>query len=293
MTPLLRKLARFLRKPLPDKLAIINATFRIPYISNYLENRYKAHLFGLLAPLVPAVKDMSDGPRGLKVFKANGEEFLQIYKDTCGLRPYEKMLDVGCGIGRKTVPLTQYLTKQATYEGIDVTRAAIEWCSQAITPRFPNFKFQQIDVYSKDYNPQGKSAASEYKFPFADENFDFVVLGSVFTHMPPDDVGNYLLEVHRVLRKGGRCLITYFLLNEESLHLIRGGKSTFNFKYGNDKYRTSALGTSIDIASAFDEGWITDLYRRVGLKIMRIDYGSWCGRRNYLSYQDFILGVKE
>lgn len=297
MTPLLRKLARFAGKPLPDQWATIKARFRsilhsIPYISDYLENRYKARLFGVLAPLVPAVEDMFDGPPDLKVFKANGEEFLQIYKDICGLRPDEKILDVGCGIGRKTVPLTQYLTTEATYDGIDIKRAGIEWCSKAITPRFPNFQFQQIDVYNKHYNPEGQYAPSLYKFPFADKNFDFVVLGSVFTHMLPDDLRNYLLEIHRVLRKGGRCLITYFLLNEESLHLMGGGKGILNFKYENDKYRTMSSEVP-ELAIAFDEGWVTDLYRKIGLKIIRIDYGLWCGRQNYLSWQDNILGVKE
>jgi ubiquinone/menaquinone biosynthesis C-methylase UbiE len=43
-----------------------------------------------------------------------------ICRQNCGLRPDEKILDVGCGIGRKTLPLTQYLTKGREYEGIDI-----------------------------------------------------------------------------------------------------------------------------------------------------------------------------
>jgi hypothetical protein len=38
---------------------------------------------------------MFEGPQGLPVFKANGEEFLTIYKDICDLRADEKVLDVG------------------------------------------------------------------------------------------------------------------------------------------------------------------------------------------------------
>jgi ubiquinone/menaquinone biosynthesis C-methylase UbiE len=294
----LGKLTRFAKKPLPNQLAAIRATLthRLPFpfaqIRNYREKQCKTRLFGTLSPLVPAVKDMFDGPADLQVFRDNGEEFLRIYKDICGLQPDEHMLDVGCGIGRKTVLLTQYLTKSAAYEGVDITKTGIEWCRKTITPRFPNFNFQQIDVYNKYYNPQGKYAPSVYKFPFADGNFDFAILGSVFTHMLPDDLSNYLLEVHRVLKMGGRCLITYFLLNEESLCLFGDGKSTLNFKHQSGKYRTISSEMP-EIAIAFDESWITDLYRKVGLKIMRLDYGSWCGRQKYLSYQDMILGVKE
>jgi ubiquinone/menaquinone biosynthesis C-methylase UbiE len=261
-------------------------------ISNYHANRYKARLFGALAPLVPAVEDMFDGPQSLEEFKANGEEFVKIYKEICGLQPDEKMLDVGSGIGRKTLPLTRYLNDRAVYEGIDITKAGIDWCREKITLRFPNFHFQQIDVYNKLYNPLGKYQPSEYKFPFADESFSFVMLGSVFTHMLPADAENYLSEVCRVLTKGGRCLISYFLLNEESLRLIESAESTLDLKYVFDDYRTISREVPEE-AIALAESLIRGMYSKLGLKIMRLDYGSWCGRANYLSYQDLILAVKE
>jgi ubiquinone/menaquinone biosynthesis C-methylase UbiE len=261
-------------------------------IRNFQANRYKARLFGAIAPLVPAVEDMFDGPQSLEQFKANGEEFLKIYKEICGLQPDEKMLDIGSGIGRKTLPLIQYLNDRAVYDGIDITKAGIDWCREKITPRFPNFHFQQIDVYNKLYNPLGKYQPSEYKFPFPDESFSFVMLGSVFTHMLPSDVKNYFSEVYRVLTKGGRCLISYFLLNEESLRLIEAGESALDLKYVFDDYRTISREVP-EQAIALDENLIRDIYRKLGLKIMRLDYGSWCGRANYLSYQDLILAVKE
>jgi SAM-dependent methyltransferase len=260
-------------------------------IKAYLAERRKARLFGPLAPLVPDADDMFDGPQSIDVFKANGEEFLKIYKEICGLRRTERMLDVGCGIGRKTLPLTQYLTRDARYEGFDITRAGIEWCASKITPRFPNFQFQTIEVYNKHYNPQGTCPPSQYRFPCEDGTFSFVVLGSVFTHMLPDGLSNYLSEIHRVLEKGGRCLITYFLLNPESLPLIEAGKSSLDFKFIENGYRLVCKAVP-EQAIAFDEDLIMRLYRKVGLDVTRVDYGSWCGRRQYLSYQDLVLAVK-
>jgi SAM-dependent methyltransferase len=253
--------------------------------------RRKVRLFGALAPLVPPVAEMFDGPASLEEFKANGEEFLDIYKNICGLQPDETMLDVGSGIGRKTIPLTTYLSASARYEGIDIAAAGIDWCRQTITPRFPNFHFQQIAVHNGQYNPSGTCPPSEYRFPFADGVFTFVMLGSVFTHMMPGDVEHYLSEVYRVMGPG-RCLISYFLLNDESRRLIAAGRSTIGFKIVRDGYTT----TSAEIpehAVAFEESFITSLYGRLGFKIARLDYGSWCGRDEFLSYQDLILAVKE
>ncbi|MEA2165456.1 MAG: hypothetical protein QOK37_3583 [Thermoanaerobaculia bacterium] len=256
------------------------------------EIRRKARLFGPLAPMVPAVEQMFEGPASLEEFKANGEEFLGIYRNLCGLKPDEAMLDVGSGIGRKTIPLTGYLSAAARYEGIDITAAGIEWCRRAITPRFPNFHFQQIDVRNGQYNPAGSCEPSEYRFPFDDGSFTFVMLGSVFTHMMPGDVEHYLSEIERVLAPGGRCLISYFLLNDESRRLIAAGRSTLDFKFVRDGYTTISELVP-EHAVAFDERFIRSLYERLGLKIARLDYGSWCGRDEFLSYQDLVLAVKE
>lgn len=261
-------------------------------VKKYKREREKNALFGDLAPLVPSPETMYDGPKDYAIFKANGEEFLRICIDQCGLRPEEKMLDVGSGLGRKALPLTQYFTKLATYDGIDLAKAGIDWCRDGIGHRFPNFRFQQIDVYNKHYNPEGRCVAAEYRFPFADKSFSFVLLASVFTHMLPADVENYMSEISRVTMPGGRCLITYFLLNKTSTGLIEAGKSTLDFKYALPVFRTT-LKDVPEQAIAFDESWILDLYKRAGLKVTRVTYGSWCGRAEHLSYQDIIVAVKE
>jgi SAM-dependent methyltransferase len=253
-------------------------------------SRKKARLFGALAPLVPPVESMFDGPGTLEEFKANGEEFLRIYKDLCGLRRDERMLDVGSGIGRKTLPLTQYLNAGASYEGIDVNAKGVDWCTKTITPRFPNFHFQQIDVRNQLYNPTGTCEPSEYRFPFADQSFTFITLGSVFTHMRPPEVEHYLSEIHRVLGHG-RCLISYFLLNEKSRRLIDAKASALRFANPEEQWATTSPACPEE-AIALDEQYVTELYRRIGLRIVRIDYGSWSGRSDYLSYQDLILAER-
>ena len=156
-------------------------------------------------------------------FAATGDEFLGHFIGLGGLQPSEAVLDVGCGIGRMALPLTGYLSQAGRYDGFDIVRANVGWCRRAITPRFPNFRFRHADVFNREYNPLGKLRGRDYRFPYPDRSFDFAVLTSVFTHLLPDEVAHYLAELGRVLRPGGRCLATVYLLNEESSRLVDAG----------------------------------------------------------------------
>jgi ubiquinone/menaquinone biosynthesis C-methylase UbiE len=257
--------------------------------------RLTTELFGTLAPLVPRASLMHDGPKDYQSFKDSGQEYLNLLRELCGLSPTSHILDVGCGIGRKTFPLVRYLDATlGRYEGLDIVRTGIEWCRQHYTPRYPNFHFQLIDVYNGMYNPTASRRAAEYNFPFPDQSFDVVVLGSVFTHMLTRDFQRYLMEVSRVLKKGGCSLITYFLLNAESIALIAQGKSTLNLVHPVDGCRV-VDANHVERAVGFDETFVRDQYRAVDLNIRRDEvlYGSWCGRQKFLSYQDIIVAERQ
>lgn len=258
-----------------------------------MNHRYQTRkLFGPDAGFIPPVALMHDGPRTYKDFKENGDEFFRHYVDLCGLEPDEDMLDLGSGIGRKTLPLTRYLSERGSYVGMDIVKSGVDWCTEKYTKSYPNFKFELIDVYNDLYNPAGKYKADEYRFPFSDEQFDLVVLNSVFTHMLPSEVENYLGEIARVLRTGGRCLISFFVLNDASLLLIKEGKSTIDLRYEFGP----ALAVSREkpeLAIGYDENYVTELYAKCSLEIRQpIAYGSWCGRETYYSYQDQIVAFK-
>ena len=253
----------------------------VRWLPNLLEERERVRLFGPMAPLVPAERDMFDGPPRLDAFKANGEEFLEIYKSVCGLRLDEIMLDVGSGIGRKTLGLTGYFGPTARYEAMELVPAGVKWCSDRYSPQFPNFRFQLIDVRNEHYNPTGRYKPSEFRFPFDDDTFTFVTLGSVFTHMLPNDLSHYMAEIHRVMARGGRCLITYFLLNDESRLLVAGGRSAQDLRFGTGVYRAVSEEKPED-SIGYDEPWLMEQYQKIGLTVNNVYYGSWCDRAKHL-----------
>jgi SAM-dependent methyltransferase len=230
---------------------------------------------------------------GLGDFKAIGNEFFNYFTQKAQLQPTANILEVGCGIGRMAVPLMGYLKDGGSYDGFDIVKEGIRWCQKNISPRCPNFRFQLTDIYNSAYNPCGKYSASEYVFPYEPETFDFVFLTSVFTHMMQKDMEHYLKEITRVLRKGGKCFITYFLLNRESLDLVDSGAGRMNFKYALGENRI--IDNEIpDSAIAFPEKNIRDLYAANRLEIIEpVYYGDWCGRKNFLSFQDIVIAVKK
>ena len=257
--------------------------------TNFLQRIFKS-VFGTKNELTPPEKMKFVGNGD---FVKIGNEFLEYFIDKAGLKPTDSVLDVGCGIGRMAVPLTRYLAEGVRYEGIDIVPKGIKWCNKKITPVYPNFKFQLADIYNKLYNPKGKFKSSEYRFPYADNSFDFIFLTSVFTHMLPADLENYLSEISRVIKKDGRCLITYFLLNPESLADIDKNISQFTFQYNynadcrlqNDKIPEAAIG--------YQEEYISDLYKKYGMEIKTpVYYGSWSGRKDFLSFQDIVVATK-
>lgn len=222
-------------------------------------------------------------------FKKVGTQIFENLKHYCDLDKDDRILDLGCGFGRAAVPLTKYLSAEGSYEGLDIMSEGIKWCQNKITPRHPNFNFQQADIYNSVYYPFGKSQAANYTFPYLSASFDVVFLTSVFTHMLPADVRRYLLEIQRVLKPGGQCMITCFLLNDPSLILISQGKSTIELPYEFENYRVLSKDQP-EATIAYDEAFFRNLCTMEGLSIKAdIVYGSWCGRQNSDNYQDMLI----
>lgn len=220
------------------------------------------------------------------------DEFFGYFTDMAGLRPDDAVLDIGCGYGRMALPMLDYLRNTGHYEGFDVIADAIEWLERHIEPYYPRFNFVHADLFNKAYNPLGSLRDHEYRFPYADSSFDFVFATSVFTHMLSPGVERYVSEVKRILRPGGRCLITWFVRNPESLALVAEEQSTLQFVVDFGIYSSTSEEVP-EAAVCYDEDYLMDLYRRNSLAVLGgIRPGAWCGREQFVSYQDIIVAER-
>jgi len=222
-------------------------------------------------------------------YKKIGIEFFNYFLEFGRLIPNHKVLDVGCGTGRMALPLINYLNNMGEYYGFDIVKEGIDWCNNNIQKKYSNFRFSHSNIYNKCYNPNGIESPSMYKFNFPNNFFDFVFLTSVFTHMLKEDIQNYISETQRVLKNDGFCLFTFFIMNEESTNLIKQNKSSRNINLQLDEF-SSVLNKEVpEYAIGFDEKWLKGILSENSLEIQNILYGSWCGRTNFLSYQDIII----
>ena len=110
--------------------------------------------------------------------------------------------------------------------------------------------------------------------------------------MRPPEVANYLDRVGRVLAPGGRCLVTWFLLNDESRRLIAADRAELAFRYEVDGCLTANKAVPEE-AIAHPQKMVEAMYHpRRAVAEEPIRYGGWCGRSSFLSYQDICVAGK-
>lgn len=223
-------------------------------------------------------------------FLAIGCEFLRHFVELGGLRPQDRVLEIGCGLGRMALPLTQFLEAPAgRYTGFDVVAEGIDWACHNIAAAYGNFEFLHLDYQNTLYNPSGALREGRDLLPFAAASADFLFMTSVVTHLNAPNTAFYLREAARLLRPQGRLFVTAFLLDESNRLLAAGGKARppFDLKDAGPDYISDRSHPMA--AVAFDHAWFLETAAAVGLNLARpIAFGHWSGR-SAENFQDICV----
>jgi SAM-dependent methyltransferase len=223
---------------------------------------------------------------GMGDFRAVGDE-LKTLLIRFGLRPSDRVLDIGSGVGRVAIPLTHFLDASGSYDGFDVVRRFVIWCQRHITPKHTNFRFHHVNVQSSEYRDEGV-AATEFRFPFDDASFDFAFATSLFTHLLFAETRRYLGESARVLASGGRLVATFFLLNEHSRAVLPQIDWHYRFPIEQGPVRL-ANAANPAVGVAIDEAALVQLVNDAGFSRYEIHYGKWAGREDGATFQDVVV----
>jgi SAM-dependent methyltransferase len=262
-----------------------------------VSRRVKRPLKAAAGPVVRRIDDARDRRHGIPVppwslrsrvpgdFRAVGRAFRGYMVDLGGLRPDDRVLDIGCRAGRMTIPLTGYLAADGAYDAVDDWPEGTAWCQQVITTRYPNFRFRQLSMggpppvagATEVTRPAAADAPAPAPepLPYADATFDFVTLGAIL-QLTPEAFDWYLAEAARVIRPGGTYFGTWFLWNDR--------------RSGGDRPAGSRTGAAPAIACTEDEA-----RRRLGslgLTVDAVHRGAWDGYEPSLSHQDLVIARK-
>jgi SAM-dependent methyltransferase len=196
-----------------------------------------------------------------------------------------QIADIGCGTGLLAVASTPFIANGGRYTGIDVGEAEIRFAQQHY-PR-DSFTFVHSTDRNEAYTsgsdsgwqrapsvkraPEGSGSGARIpeashhsaamvderatgghrsQWPIEDGAVDLVTALSVWTHFNEEDARYYTSEVSRVLRPGGRALITLFLVDEGFENLLR-----------EDPKRLGDLGFTVECCPSGN--WLTPPWTRV------------------------------
>lgn len=201
-------------------------------------------------------------------FSAYGNLLADLLQKHASLNSKSKVLEIGCGCGRTAFALSKILD-DGNYVGMDIERVVLDSCKARPIFARKNFRFDYLDVQNDEYNPEGAYHANTYRFPYDDASYDVIFLVSVFTHMLTIDVKNYISEISRMLKPGGTCMVTTFLMD-------KGQESNgISFPYNADDHYFYNQSMP-EIAVGYYMNFFVDQFARNGLKqVCEPLWGSW------------------
>jgi SAM-dependent methyltransferase len=189
----------------------------------YRQNRFM--------PAPPRARDFTTPANSAQDFRDEGANLASVLV-AAGLRPSDSVLDLGSGIGRVALPLTQYLTGK--YFGLDINLSGVAWCHENISQAYPNFQFGVINARNDNYGHPGELGQDRLErasIPIApDVKFDFVFAYSLFTHLDWVETEFYLRFVGARLNPGGTFFSTWFLINDDARRDMSSGCPSYQFE---------------------------------------------------------------
>ena len=228
---------------------------------------------GLPMPPEPEIQTSGSDQNG-----ARGQRQLELL-ERFGLDSSDRILEIGCGIGRLAYALTSFLGSSGSYAGVDIQSEPIDWLNEHYAPQLPNFRFDVVRRLTprppakRGLRPGKAPAPGPGRLPFDDDSFDVVCAFAVFTRMSLEEIRLQLRESVRVVRAGGYGVFTINAVTAEDERPVNvNGRAFFPLEEG---VYTAFPDNPRKHVLALDEALIETILRQEGwTQVQRIE-GAW------------------
>jgi SAM-dependent methyltransferase len=205
-------------------------------------------------------------------FLKTGMKFASLAIENAKLQADSHILDIGCGIGRLAIPLTNLMSAKGRYHGFDIMKPGIDWCQRHISSVFPQFTFEWVDLRNDLYREKGISSL-DFSFSNADESKDLIFSISVFTHMIDNETIHYLNECMRVLKPGGYVIASFFVIDDK---YISEQCNENKFKFPHDRGHYFLMNENLPAGNvAFLKSYLESSFYSIGFTIEHYFSGHW------------------
>src|SRR6185312_2698469 len=161
--------------------------------------------------------------------KTNYEHKLRILQQF-GLQKNSTLLDVGCGTGLFIKSLENYLqSPQQQFVGVDLADDAIKYCMK----KYPGYTFYTCGMT---------------KLPILNKKFDMICLFSVFTHMYPEEILEYLKDMKNYLNENG-CIVASIIESVDKKFNGDRNKAEINKQYFMEIVKSSGYDKIVQLES--------------------------------------------
>ena len=132
---------------------------------------------------------------GRTVFSLSGTVYAGRFIQASGLRPDDRVMEVGSGLGRILTASQRRVGAERPYFGIDLSFQMVRRARRGLEPGVPSLHFL---------------VASALQIPFRRQSFDVVLLSHVAKYLTDPQLRQVLAQVRDLLRPGGRIVLWEF-----------------------------------------------------------------------------------
>lgn len=247
--------------------------------------------------------------RGGKASLIEWSHVIGIFQALIGLNLPKKgsektlILDIGCGTGLLALASEPHLIDNGQYIGIDVMEKDIAFCRKHYHK--PYFKFIHHDLFNPTYSEHQRKEKT--KWDIEQNSADLVTALSVWTHLNEEDAIFYFKEIDRVLKPGGKAIITFFLLDSDyyqrsyplrkdqasRYHNTKQTKWIFDVNaYGSGNWFTTKWAKHAEDAIAITSEGLDKMLSGLNMDLITLYPGNW-REASGMYFQDILVFQKK